>query len=308
MEETRAWLAEHPQENVRIRAIGILIRNGLNETAIEMLTEAVHKIDTVIADSNIAILGQYLRLLGDKIDPETAMRLGHELSTANPSDKTELAHWLRDKGHIDAAERLYQEISRLTPEQTTGRMRRSNQYGYGKLLLSIGRPKEAEDQFRTVLNTHKGHWAARVGLANTLQKQGTQAKEAADPIQAEKFFKKAEQELESAAWWIKLNKMDMAPIYNKFGWLYIQMERYQEALDAFCTAGNVEGLEGNNFGRYWGIGKALTELHKFEHALSYLENALQEAGELKPPASEEISALIEICVVQQQRQILEQSN
>ena len=305
MEETHAWLAEHPDENVRAKAIGILIRNGLNEAAIAMVKEAVPKIDTDIAAINKSILEQYLRLFKNKIEPETVMRLGYHLAERDPSQKTELANWLRDNGYTDEAEKLYQEMSRLKPVQTTGDQRRKNQYGYGRLLLLTKRPKEAEAQFRSVLNTHDSHWGAILGLARALEWQGTQAKEGGDPIQEKYFFGKAEQELKRALWWLRRKKMNTAPVYYRFGWLYIQMERYQEALDAFCKVDQVEGSKENSFGRYWGIGKALTGLHKFEHALYYLEKALLEAGELKPPASEEIPSLIEICAVQQQRRMIE---
>ena len=294
MKETRDWLVAHPDQGVRVKLIGILCRTGQNEVALAVLKEAL---PSDLADAkalDLGILEQYLRLLRDTLEPETVIRLGRRLSEASPLHKANFANWLRDNGYIDEAEKLYEELCSLPPAQTTKFIQRRVNYGYGSLLLLTGRPKEAEARFKGVLATHKGHVAARAGLAQALQAQGEQAKRCSDLPEAEKRFEEAEKELKHAMWWAKLAGGEIDPIYYQLGWLYINWERYQKALEAFCGA--IQEAREEHFSNYWGVGKALMGLGRFEQALAYLCKALERPGGLRPPADEEIPKDIETCL------------
>ena len=183
---------------------------------------------------------------------------------------------------------------RLPSTQITESIQRRIKYGYGRFLLMKGRLQEAEALFREVLVSHKGHVAARLGLAKALEAQGLQAKMDNLHEITKKYFEEAEKELKHALYWAKVNKRDKDRIYHQLGWLYVHWERYNDALNAFRRA--IQEAQEEHFSNYWGAGKALMALGRWEEALGYLRKALQTAEELKPPASEEIPALMEICL------------
>ncbi|MCH7860472.1 MAG: tetratricopeptide repeat protein [Proteobacteria bacterium] len=149
---------------------------------------------------------------------------------------------------------------------------------YGKYLLKAERFPDASQQFRESLQNHKGHVASRIGLATALWKL--------------KKFKNAESEFRSALSRAVRTGGATAPIQTALGWLYIDWQRWLDARLAFETARN----EAPDYaGNYWGIGRAEFELGNYASAAESLRRALSTTN-LKPPASDEIPALLEKCL------------
>jgi len=150
---------------------------------------------------------------------------------------------------------------------------------YGSYLLKSERFPEASRQFTESLKIHPGHVASRLGLGKAFQKL--------------KDFKGAESEFRSALSWTKTTKGRRAPINTALGWLYIDWQRWEDAILVFEEA---RSEEPEYFGNHWGIGRAHFELGHYPKAIDSLHQALDDPN-LQPPASDEIQTLLVECRV-----------
>ena len=150
---------------------------------------------------------------------------------------------------------------------------------YGSYLLKSERFPEASRQFTESLKIHPGHVASRLGLGKAFQKL--------------KEFEKAESEFRSALSWTITTKGRRAPINTALGWLYIDWQRWEDAILVFEEA---RSEEPEYFGNHWGIGRAHFELENYPKAIDSLHQALDDPN-LQPPASDEIQTLLVECRV-----------
>jgi tetratricopeptide (TPR) repeat protein/GTPase SAR1 family protein len=153
----------------------------------------------------------------------------------------------------------------------------------GKLLLKSERFSEAAHQFREALQIYPEHQAARWELGTALWKLND--------------FENAEREFRSAIHSAERKKNPRAPFYTSLGWLYVDWRRWRDAINAFQSA---RDECPDFFGNHWGIGRAEFELGDYDLAAESLRRAL-ETPNLKPPASDEIPALLQECLKQAER-------
>jgi tetratricopeptide (TPR) repeat protein len=153
-------------------------------------------------------------------------------------------------------------------------------FGYGCLLIGLGEFAKAARQFRTILSLHKGHTAARRGLALALCGLGK--------------LRQAESEFKHALWWAEnVTDYPASILYHDLGLFYLDQERYAEAHSAFEEAikGSPEG-----FANHWHLGEALMAQGDYRGAAHALQTALDKVPQdLSPQVSEEIIALLREC-------------
>jgi tetratricopeptide (TPR) repeat protein len=268
----KSWLTKHSYEKgVCAALLGCLFRLCRIEEALEIACAAIeHNPD----DQNS--LTHYLRAVQANGDDEMARELCERLLRVSPRNFRVQAHyaaWLRDRHHLDDAERYYRNLLKHTPAFIQGN------YGYGKLLLMSNRHDEAATRFRNVLRIRPRHAMARNGLACALWKLG--------------YFEDAEREFRSAIDCAIVQEDATGKLFADLGWFLLDRERWHEALSAFKSACDEDT---DNFANYWGMGRALMGLGDFAVAADVLRTALQKEPTLQPPASLEIPRLLEECL------------
>jgi tetratricopeptide (TPR) repeat protein len=290
--DTRVWLSEHTAvKEVWRSLIAALIRLHRQQEAVETAMEAIsHHPD----DPNLVTL--YLQFVHELADEQAVRGLFKSLITryrGNRHFQIEFAAWLRDNNHPDEAEAYYKEQIELPQSKATRLLRQMAYYGYGQLLLKLERYGEAEEQFRLTLRIRRGHQMAHDGLAQALHHLGSITEQEGRVADADRCFLKAEQEFRQAIYWAGVREQPQAIFYTHLGWFYIDRKQYTDALEAFYSAME-EAPEF--FGNYWGLGRALMGLGRFQPAASALRMALEKAPEdFQPPASDEIPELLQQC-------------
>ena len=292
LQETSDWLSNHPDEKeVFIAFIPTLIRLGRLDEALEVASEAISN-----HQDNQNLIETYLRLIRESADEQTVRILWNRLIARNPKDPKhliEFAAWLRDHDKFEESESLYKELIKIPKEKTTKKLMEKTHYGYGRLLMEYKRYLEAAEQFRQTLGLHMGHQMAHSWLATALRNLGNLAKEEGNKQEADRFFAEAVREFRQAIYWAGVQKQPQAVFYTNLGWLYINWEKYSDAVESFSSAAK-ESPEF--FVNYWGLGKAQMALGQFQKAENALRKASEKAPEdLNPPASEEIPELLRQC-------------
>lgn len=321
--DTSAWLAAHADDNyVRTAYLGLVERKGtpkqtervLRETpawlrahsyatgvwdrfisylcAMEKFDDARDLVrDAVVAHStNRNLVGQYLKLISERLDEARTRDLYASLIRLFPRDtviKNKWARWLHSHKYLDEAEEMFKALIEEHPRSF------SLWYGYGRLLLDMERYGEAADQFGQVFKIHRGHAMAHDGLAVALQGLARCAEEGHDHSEAARLFAAAEREFKDAIHWAGVAHGRQAIFWTHLGWFYVDRKRWGNALGAFDQAAS-ENPE--YFGNHWGRGRAFVGLQQWHDAARALRTALERAPDtLGPPASDDIPQLIERC-------------
>ncbi|MCP4697920.1 MAG: hypothetical protein GY862_13870 [Gammaproteobacteria bacterium] len=299
LEETVDWLARHPEDsNVRIVYLGLTERKGCPEDVARVLEETAEWLTQHPEDYEVR--RNYLGLAERKGRPEDVARVLEKTAewlTQHPEDCKVRKNYLglvERKGSPEQVAQVLEETAEWLehiPNKTPNDFNLS--YSYGRLLLNSEQFANAGIQFRKVLKRHKGHAMARNGLARALCGLGRQARQQGKPKQAENYFAEAEREFRQTLYWAKKNGDSQAIFHTHLGWLLIELGRNKKALFSFQVAMRENA---DYFGNYHGMGKALMGLRRYAEAEQALLTARTIAADaLKPPASEEIHALLEEC-------------
>jgi len=204
--------------------------------------------------------------------------------------KLQFAQWLSARGYEEQTERIYKEIVTASHDSSKRGLELKALYSYGGFMATRHRFEEAAELFRKLLNIRKGHLAARVQLGKALHMLGRAARDEGRSGDANKCFRDAENEMLYA-----LDKTGTThTIHAHLGWLYLSMERHDDALYAFDEAERAQ--EGEYFANHWGRGKALMGLGRIGEAAVSFTKAMELAPEdLRQPASDEIPRLLKEC-------------
>ena len=268
---TKAWLLKNPwAQGIWDALMSWLFRIGRNDEAIELGMEAI-----ALYPNNVNIINHYSRAVREHADDDTVRGAYKLLFEKNPKhgSRTHYAAWLRDSGYYEEAEKYYQMLIKENPRW------HASYYGYGVLLQNLERFDEAADQFRRVLQRHKGHQLAHNQLAWALWKSGD--------------FTNAEREFRSAIYWAGVHQKPQAKLFTDLGWFFLDQKCFNDALFAFTSA---KEEDPDYYGNYWGIGCTLKGLCDYIGASDALRIALEKEPNLEPPASEEIPQLLKQCL------------
>jgi tetratricopeptide (TPR) repeat protein/energy-coupling factor transporter ATP-binding protein EcfA2 len=252
IEKTAAWLAERPREvEIRKTYLGLVRHKGTLEQKAQAVRNTRPYLSNYTKGSFIYV--SYLTFVSQLAGDKQGIQLLEQeyLEDARKRYGSIIAKEARNKGAL---------------------------YGYGRLLLGLEEFAEAAKQFRALLKLHKGHTAARRGLALALNGLGE--------------CRQAEDEFKYALWWAE-NVTDYPAniLHHDLGIFYLDQERYTEAQSEFEKAIK-EYPEG--FANYWRLGEVLIAQGDYRNAAIALQTALDKAPQdLSPPASEEIPALLD---------------
>jgi len=286
LKETPTWLHAHPNAtDVWTRFISYLIASERFDDARALAEEIIS-----IHSRNSNVVTHYLHLMQNHLEEERTRELYGSLIKLFPRDiviRSVWARWLTTVNSGEEAEKVFKALIAEHPKSF------DPHYGYGRLLLDMERYGEAADQFRQVLKIHPGHAMAHDGLAAALQGLGRRAEGLHDDSEAARLFTAAEREFKSAIYWAGVAQDRQAIFFTHLGWFYVDRKRWSDALAAFDQAAKEDP---EYFGNYWGKGRAFVGLGQWRDALHALQTTLEKApNTLGPPASDDISQLIERC-------------
>lgn len=308
MDEMEKWLIDDRTDSHMRMAIMSLVRCHGSDRQLRQLVESLRKALAVRSQSGDALATLFDLVIGDKdLEEEFEAELHGgivkngaaaiaEMWQTDPNKQVLFARWLTNAGYLEDAERIYKSILAVAPNQTTRLILRQAHYNYGNLLLQLERFPQAANQFRKVLDAHNKHVAAQKMCVRALRLAGSAADERGDGAEASKCYQQAKVELEAMLHWPEARKkeVDVAPIYAEKGWLHIACGEYEQSITAFEKANRQAG--GGHWNNYWGIGKALVALERFDEAILALRQALRMGPQdLQPPASDEIADLLRQC-------------
>ncbi len=305
VKETSQWLADHPNDtSVRTAFLRLVERVGTTGD-LDSVIESIQHAFAGWADEeapgrlfNLVIGKRRLEdafevLLRRSVDQHGAASIAESIGT-DSRRLVLLANWLRDQDYSEQAKELYELIIGLPLARTSKVIRQQALYGYGRFHAGRGDFAPAARLFGRTLKIHKGHIAARIGLAEALQELGNSACQRGKLGARDKCFEKAKAELEHAVYWAHTAKRPVGFIHAKLGWLFLSWGENELGLEAFVSADRQP--EGEHYANLWGQGVALKALGRREDAAAALSKALEIAPEdLTSPDKEEISRRLEQC-------------